>query len=74
MTIPIVAEKRHDTTFLFVTDGIMWRPRQSDLKKIVRMQNRGEIDRIYTRNMRDALVEDVATLKNEKGIQPRNSG
>ena len=47
---------------------IMWRPRQSDLRKIVRLQNRGEIDRIYTRNMRDALVEDLATLKQEKGI------
>ena len=69
----IVAEKRHDTTFLLVTDGIMWRPRQSDLRKIVRMQNRGEIDRIYTRNMRDGLVEDLATLRKEKGIQPRKS-
>lgn len=67
----IVQEKRHDTTFLFVTDGIMWRPRQSDLKKIVELQNQGQIDRIYTRSMRSALVEDLATLKQEKGMQPK---
>ena len=67
----IVGEKRHDTTLLLVTDGTMWRPRQSDLKKIIDLQNLGQIDRIYTRNMRRELVEDLTTLKQEKGIRPK---
>jgi len=31
----IVEQKRDDTAFLLVTDGISWKARASDLKKIV---------------------------------------
>jgi DpnII restriction endonuclease len=31
----IISAKRSDTAFLFVTDGLSWRQRQSDLRKIV---------------------------------------
>jgi hypothetical protein len=64
----IVDAKRHDTVFLFVTDGLTWRQRMSDLKKIVEMQNQGEIGRIYTRAMREELGADLESLKLAFGI------
>jgi hypothetical protein len=64
----IVAEKRPDTTFLLVTDGITWRDRLSDLGKLVEMQNRGDIARIYTRGMVEQLLADLAQLKLEHGL------
>ncbi|MDN5849486.1 MAG: type II restriction endonuclease [Nitrococcus sp.] len=44
----ICSEKRSDTDFLLVTDGITWRERMNDLRKLIELQNRGEISRIYT--------------------------
>src|SRR5439155_25952635 len=44
----IVEEKRHDTHLLLVTDGITWRSRVNDLRKLVTLQNEGKIARIYT--------------------------
>lgn len=64
----IVAIKRHDTLLLFVTDGLTWRQRMSDLRKVVDMQNRGEVARIYTRSMRDEFSSDLQTLKSELGL------
>jgi DpnII restriction endonuclease len=64
----IVVTKRHDTLLLFVTDGLTWRRRMSDLRKIVEMQNRGEVARIYTRSMREEFKSDLATLKAELGL------
>mgnify|MGYP001809733923 CR=1 FL=1 len=64
----IVAEKRPDTTFLLVTDGVTWRDRLSDLGKLVELQNRGEITRIYTRGMTEQLLADLAQLKTEHGL------
>ena len=64
----IVATKRHDTVLLFVTDGLTWRRRMSDLRKIVEMQNRGEVARIYTRSKRDDFSRDLRTMKQELGI------
>jgi hypothetical protein len=64
----IVAEKRPDTTFLLVTDGITWRDRLSDLGKLIDMQNRGDITRIYTRGMVEQLLADLAQLKTEHGL------
>lgn len=52
----IVEQKRHDTDLLFVTDGVTWKERDSDLRKLVEMQNEGRIARIYTRRMRDTLA------------------
>jgi len=61
----IVREKRHDTTLLFVTDGETWLQRRSDLEKIIDMQNRGQIARIYTTRMSDQLGSDLESLKQE---------
>ncbi len=64
----IIAEKRPDTTFLLVTDGITWRDRLSDLGNLVDLQNRGDIARIYTRGMVEQLLADLAQLKIEHGL------
>ncbi|MFK4620060.1 DpnII family type II restriction endonuclease [Bradyrhizobium diazoefficiens] len=64
----IIAAKRSDTAFLFVTDGLSWRQRQSDLRKIVSYQNNGDITRIYTLATADQFVADLEVLKNEMGI------
>lgn len=64
----ILAEKRPDTTFLLVTDGVTWRDRLSDLRKLVELQNRGEIARIYTRAMIETMLADLAQLKREHGL------
>ncbi|HWF59126.1 MAG TPA: DpnII family type II restriction endonuclease [Nitrospira sp.] len=44
----IIAAKRSDTAFLFFTDGLTWKQRKSDLRKIVEYQNAGDITRIYS--------------------------
>lgn len=59
----IIEAKRHDTALLFVTDGITWNARQSDLRKIIERQNKGEIARIYTSKMGEQLRDDLITLK-----------
>jgi DpnII restriction endonuclease len=64
----IVNEKRHDTHFLLVTDGITWRERTSDLARLVELQNVGRITRIYTQAMAEQLEEDLRELKREHGI------
>lgn len=64
----IVNEKRHDTHFLLVTDGITWRERTSDLGKLVALQNRGQIARIYTQSMAEQLEADLLLLKAECGL------
>lgn len=61
----IVRAKRADTTFLLFTDGLTWKQRQSDLRKLVKYQNEGDIARIYTQSMVDQLREDLITLKAE---------
>lgn len=64
----IIDAKRHDTALLFLTDGLTWKARLSDLKKIVQRQNQGRITRIYTTKMAAQLKEDLQTLKEEHGI------
>jgi hypothetical protein len=64
----IVRAKRADTTFLFFTDGLTWKQRQSDLRKLIRYQNEGDIARIYTQSMVEQLREDLLTLKAECGL------
>lgn len=61
----IVEEKRHDTVFLLVTDGITWKQRPSDLRKLVELQNQGLIQRIYTKTMAPDLRADLETLRAE---------
>jgi len=64
----IVLEKRRDTTFILVTDGSTWARRESDLSKLVKLQNDGEIDRIYTTEMFDDFRTELKQLKTEYGI------
>lgn len=64
----IIAQKRHDTTLLLVTDGLTWLSRKSDLEKIVKMQNQGRIARIYTTSMSDFLLSDLEDLKKNHKI------
>lgn len=61
----ICSEKRSDTYFLLVTDGITWRERMNDLRRLIELQNRGEITRIYTQSMIGELENDLITLRNE---------
>jgi hypothetical protein len=61
----IIEAKRRDTALLFLTDGMTWRARLSDLRRIVQRQNDGNITRIYTTKMRDVFLEDLRTLKSE---------
>ncbi len=64
----IVNEKRDDTHFLLVTDGITWRERTSDLDKLITLQNQGKITRIYTQSMANQLESDLQQLKSEHGL------
>ena len=61
----IVAAKRPDTALLFFTDGLTWKQRKSDLRKIVEFQNSGDITRIYTYAMADPFEADLRQLKAE---------
>ena len=64
----IIAAKRGDATFLFFTDGLAWQQRQSDLRKIIRYQNSGDIVRIYTYSMAEQFEADLRQLKNEYAL------
>jgi hypothetical protein len=64
----IIDASRRDSYLLFVTDGMTWKARQSDLKKIVDRQNQGKIARIYTTKMRDELLADLQSLKHITGL------
>lgn len=59
----IIDAMRRDTYLLFVTDGMTWKSRLADLKKIVERQNQGKIDRIYTSTMREEFLADLKGLK-----------
>lgn len=61
----IIAAKRPDTAFLFFTDGLTWKQRKSDLRKIVEFQNNGDITRIYTFAMVEQFEADLRELKAE---------
>ncbi|MFQ5760978.1 MAG: DpnII family type II restriction endonuclease, partial [Acidiferrobacterales bacterium] len=64
----IIEEKRHDTTFLLVTDGVTWKARANDLRKLVTMQNQGFIGRIYTTAMAGDLQRDLRQLMAYHGL------
>jgi len=64
----IVTEKRSDTHFLLVTDGVTWRDRLNDLRKLVQWQNQGRIARIYTQKMRKDLEEDLLQLREDHSL------
>lgn len=64
----IIQEKRHDSTFILFTDGITWKERESDFRKLIEFQNQGYIYKIYTKNMADEFLSDLKLLKEEKNI------
>jgi len=64
----IVDEKRNDTVFFLVTDGITWKERTNDLKKLIVLQNQGKIQKIYTKAMAEELRSDLLSLKRTYGI------
>jgi hypothetical protein len=61
----IIAAKRPDTALLFFTDGLTWKQRKSDLRKLVEFQNNGDITRIYTYAMARQFEKDLRQLKTE---------
>lgn len=64
----IIDAKRHDTILLFVTDGLTWKARLADLRKIIDRQNQGKIARIYTTRMRAQFLEELQGLQGELGL------
>lgn len=64
----IVEQKRNDTHFILVTDGITWKQRSNDLRKLIALQNEGKILKIYTKTMAVQLKADLGTLKAEFGL------
>lgn len=64
----IIGAKRHDASLLLITDGLTWKARANDLRKIIQRQNDGRVTRIYTKQMRDQFKADLITLKAEYGI------
>jgi hypothetical protein len=64
----IIGAKRADTALLFFTDGLTWKERQSDLRKLIDLQNHGDITRIYTYAMADQFEKDLRQLKSEGGL------
>ncbi len=64
----IIQEKRHDSTFLLFTDGITWKERESDFRKLIKFQNEGYIYKIYTKKMEDEFLNDLRLLKEEKNL------
>lgn len=64
----IIQEKRHDSTFLLFTDGITWKERISDLRKLIKFQNEGYIYKIYTKQMKAEFLEDLKLLREEKNL------
>ena len=45
-----------------VTDGASWVLRQNDLRELVKRQNRGDIERIYTMKMAEQFETDLREL------------
>jgi hypothetical protein len=64
----IIAAKRPDTALLFFTDGLTWKQRRNDLRKIVEYQNAGDITRIYTYALAAQYEADLRQLKMEYGL------
>lgn len=65
----IIGKKRHDTTLLFITDGVTWKLRTNDLRKLIEIQNKGEIARIYTSKMFPDFRQDLLRLRSEYGLE-----
>jgi hypothetical protein len=66
----IVDAKRSDTRLLLVTDGLTWRARAADLRKLVDLQHQGSIARIYPQRMSEQLEHDLADLGRSYQLLP----
>jgi hypothetical protein len=64
----IIPAKRSRSALLFFADGVTWKQRQSDLRKIVACQNNGDITRIYTYTMAAQFEAGLAQFKKEAGL------
>ena len=64
----IIDEKRSDTYFFLVTDGVTWTARMRDFERLIEFQNLGDIYRIYTQKMRAELFSDLKQIKSELNI------
>ncbi len=64
----IIRAKRPDTRLLLVTDGLTWKQRLNDLKKLIQRHHEGQITRIYTKQMAQKFSSDLVILKDEYGI------
>ena len=59
----IVEQKRDDTTLLLFTDGVSWKARKADFKRLVELQHLGKIQKIYTKAMVEEFLQDLRSLK-----------
>jgi hypothetical protein len=64
----IILEKRSDTYFFLVTDGITWKARMRDFERLIEFQNYGDIYRIYTQKMHFELLSDLIQIKAELNL------
>lgn len=64
----IIDEKRSDTYFFLVTDGVTWTARMRDFERLIEFQNQGDIYRIYTQLMQNELLADLQQLKSELNL------
>ncbi|MCZ2151444.1 MAG: type II restriction endonuclease [Bryobacterales bacterium] len=64
----IVQARRPDVALILITDGITWMRRLNDLRNLIRMQNQGNILRIYTTKMAAQFQDDLRQLKKEYGL------
>lgn len=61
----IIRAKRDDASLLLFTDGLTWKARANDLRKLIQRQNEGRITRIYTKQMCETFKEELEILKGE---------
>lgn len=64
----IIKEKRNDTYFFLVTDGVTWTARLKDFERLIEFQNLGQIYRIYTQKMSEELLSDLSQIKSELNL------
>ncbi|MDD1722641.1 MAG: hypothetical protein LUQ15_04035 [Methanothrix sp.] len=60
--LKVLGTKDEDAHYFFVTDGIGWYRRLSDLKKIVEYHQRGDIEMIYTTSTLPELKEAIRRI------------
>lgn len=66
-----MAEVRMPQQFILaVVDGIGWKNRQADLRRIYRLRERNQIDGMYTLAMLDAFEADIRRAAQIRGLVP----